>query len=82
MDLKKRWLYMGSLVSFELRNGSAHPYRPYCERDHSAIEMQIIAPVEQAQPEDIVHVIAFFASDDSRFMTGVYAPVNAGLTMD
>jgi 3-oxoacyl-[acyl-carrier protein] reductase len=35
-----------------------------------------------AQPEDIAHVIAFFASDDSGFMTGVYAPVNGGLTMD
>jgi 3-oxoacyl-[acyl-carrier protein] reductase len=35
-----------------------------------------------AQPEDIARVIAFFASDDSGFMTGVYAPVNGGLTME
>ena len=35
-----------------------------------------------AQPEDIAHVIAFFASDDSGFMTRTYAPVNGGLTMD
>ena len=35
-----------------------------------------------AQPEDIARVIAFFASDDSGFMTGTYAPVNGGLTMD
>jgi 3-oxoacyl-[acyl-carrier protein] reductase len=35
-----------------------------------------------AQPEDIARVIAFFASDDSGFMTGAYAPVNGGLTMD
>lgn len=35
-----------------------------------------------AQPEDIASVIAFFASDDSGFMTGVYAPVNGGLTME
>ncbi|HKV00825.1 MAG TPA: SDR family oxidoreductase, partial [Ktedonobacteraceae bacterium] len=35
-----------------------------------------------AQPEDIAHVIAFFASDDSGFMTGTYVPVNGGLTMD
>ena len=35
-----------------------------------------------AQPEDIARVIAFFASDDSGFMTGVYTPVNGGLTME
>jgi 3-oxoacyl-[acyl-carrier protein] reductase len=35
-----------------------------------------------AQPEDIARVIAFFASDDSKFMTGVSAPVNGGLTME
>lgn len=35
-----------------------------------------------AQPEDIAHVIAFFASDDSGFMTGTYAPVNGGMAMD
>lgn len=35
-----------------------------------------------AQPEDIARVIAFFASDDSGFMTGTYAPVNGGLAMD
>jgi 3-oxoacyl-[acyl-carrier protein] reductase len=35
-----------------------------------------------AQPEDIARVIAFFASDDSGFMTGIYAPVNGGLTME
>jgi 3-oxoacyl-[acyl-carrier protein] reductase len=35
-----------------------------------------------AQPEDIARVIAFFASDDSGFMAGVYAPVNGGLTME
>lgn len=32
-----------------------------------------------AQPEDVARVIAFFASDDSGFMTGVYAPVTGGL---
>jgi 3-oxoacyl-[acyl-carrier protein] reductase len=35
-----------------------------------------------AQPEDIARVIAFFASDDSGFMTGTYAPVNGGLVID
>lgn len=31
------------------------------------------------QPEDVARVIAFFASDDSGCMTGVYAPVTGGL---
>jgi len=34
------------------------------------------------QVQDIARVIAFFASDDSGFMTGMYAPVNGGLAMD
>ena len=35
-----------------------------------------------AQPEDIARVIAFFASDESNFMTGIYAPVNGGMVME
>ncbi|HLZ64060.1 MAG TPA: SDR family oxidoreductase [Ktedonosporobacter sp.] len=35
-----------------------------------------------ARPEDIAGVIAFFASDDSGFMTGTYAPVNGGQAME
>ncbi len=35
-----------------------------------------------AQPEDIARVIAFFADDDSGFMTGTYAPVNGGQYME
>lgn len=34
------------------------------------------------QPEDIAGAIAFFASDDSRFTTGVYVPVNGGSAME
>ena len=45
--------------------------------------MEAMTPLGRiAQPEDIARVIAFFASDDSGFMTGVYAPVNGGLTME
>jgi NAD(P)-dependent dehydrogenase (short-subunit alcohol dehydrogenase family) len=34
-----------------------------------------------ASPADIAGAIAFFASDDSSFMTGIYAPVDGGRTM-
>ncbi len=37
-------------------------------------------PLRRAtEPEDVARVIAFFASDDSSQMTGVYAPVTGGL---
>jgi 3-oxoacyl-[acyl-carrier protein] reductase len=35
-----------------------------------------------AKPEDVARVIAFYADDDSGFMTGTSAPVNGGLAMD
>jgi 3-oxoacyl-[acyl-carrier protein] reductase len=35
-----------------------------------------------AEPEDIARSIAFFAGDDSGFMTGIVAPVNGGMMMD
>ncbi|HEY3366243.1 MAG TPA: SDR family oxidoreductase [Symbiobacteriaceae bacterium] len=34
------------------------------------------------QPDDVAGAIAFFASDDSKFLTGTYAPVNGGSAMD
>jgi 3-oxoacyl-[acyl-carrier protein] reductase len=34
------------------------------------------------QPDDVARVIAFLASDDSRFLTGTYTPVDGGFTMD
>jgi 3-oxoacyl-[acyl-carrier protein] reductase len=35
-----------------------------------------------AQPEEIAGVVAFFADDDSGFMTGTCAPVNGGMAME
>lgn len=35
-----------------------------------------------ATPDDVARVIAFYAGDDSRFLTGSTAPVNGGLAMD
>jgi 3-oxoacyl-[acyl-carrier protein] reductase len=33
------------------------------------------------KPDDVASVVAFFASDDSRYMTGTYAPVDGGLVI-
>jgi 3-oxoacyl-[acyl-carrier protein] reductase len=33
------------------------------------------------RPEDVANVIAFFASDESEYMTGTYAPVDGGLVI-
>jgi len=34
------------------------------------------------QPDDVARVIAFLASDDSRFVTGTYTPVDGGFSME
>jgi 3-oxoacyl-[acyl-carrier protein] reductase len=34
-----------------------------------------------ATPDDVARVVAFYASDDSGFITGATAPVNGGLDM-
>jgi len=44
--------------------------------------MASLTPLKRiAEPEDIASAVAFFASDDSKFMTGTYAPVNGGMEM-
>lgn len=44
--------------------------------------MESVTPLGRiAKPNDVAKVIAFFASDDSEFMTGDYIPVNGGLSM-
>jgi 3-oxoacyl-[acyl-carrier protein] reductase len=35
-----------------------------------------------ATPDDVARVVAFYAGDDSGFITGVSAAVNGGLAMD
>jgi 3-oxoacyl-[acyl-carrier protein] reductase len=50
------------------------------EHKQRAIAMTPLGRI--AQPEDIARVVAFFASDASGFMTGTYASVNGGMTMD
>jgi NAD(P)-dependent dehydrogenase (short-subunit alcohol dehydrogenase family) len=34
-----------------------------------------------AQPEEVASVVAFLASDDSSFITGVTLPIDGGLTI-
>ena len=34
-----------------------------------------------AQPEDVAKAVAFFASDDSAYITGSYMPVSGGSEM-
>jgi 3-oxoacyl-[acyl-carrier protein] reductase len=35
-----------------------------------------------ARPDDVARAVAFYAGDDSGFITGTTAPVNGGLVMD
>jgi 3-oxoacyl-[acyl-carrier protein] reductase len=35
-----------------------------------------------ASPDDVARAVAFYAGDDSAFITGTTAPVNGGLAMD
>ena len=45
--------------------------------------MAAMTPLRRiAQPEDIARAIAFFAGDDSRFVTGITTQVNGGVLMD
>lgn len=42
-----------------------------------------LAPLGRiATPDDVAHVVAFYAGDDSAFVTGVSAAVNGGAAMD
>jgi 3-oxoacyl-[acyl-carrier protein] reductase len=34
------------------------------------------------KPEDVANAIPFFASDDSEYMIGTYAPVDRGLVIE
>lgn len=44
------------------------------------IPLAAAQPVPYARPEDIAAAIAFLASDDARFITGVNLPVDGGLS--
>ena len=49
------------------------------------VKQQIAAltPLQRlCQPDDVAGVVAFLASDDSKFMTGGYLPVSGGMTME
>jgi meso-butanediol dehydrogenase/(S,S)-butanediol dehydrogenase/diacetyl reductase len=63
-----------SLTLTEMTNGAAKNKR-LMERFHERMPLGRIA-----MPEDIAAVIAFLASDDARFITGVILPVDGGVT--
>jgi NAD(P)-dependent dehydrogenase (short-subunit alcohol dehydrogenase family) len=44
---------------------------PICQSFH-------VLPVPWVQPEDISNAVLFFASDESRYITGVALPIDAG----
>lgn len=49
------------------------------------IKQQIaeLTPLQRlCQPDDVAGVVAFLASEDSKFMTGGYLPISGGLTME
>jgi len=41
-------------------------------------QMMHTPPVPWVEPEDISNAVLFFASDESRYVTGVQLPVDAG----
>ena len=47
-------------------------------RRHAALTV----PGRMASPDDLARAVAFYAGDDSGFITGIAAPVNGGLAMD
>ena len=51
--------------------------------DNEKAQLAAMTPLQRiAEPDDIAGVVAFLASDDSRFLTGAYIPVSGGLEMD
>jgi SDR family mycofactocin-dependent oxidoreductase len=50
------------------------------ENPELAESMQNLLPVSMVDPEDIANAVAFLASDDAQYITGVTLPVDAGFS--
>lgn len=51
-------------------------------REHTQRQAAQTALGRIATPDDVAQAVAFYAGDESAFITGTTAPVNGGLTMD
>jgi 3-oxoacyl-[acyl-carrier protein] reductase len=52
------------------------------DRDQKQRQAEQTALGRLASPDDVARAVAFYAGDDSEFITGTTAPVNGGLAMD
>jgi NAD(P)-dependent dehydrogenase (short-subunit alcohol dehydrogenase family) len=55
-----------------------HPTREDAELPESAHRAAVAIPVPWVDPIDISNAVLFLASDESRYLTGVAVPVDAG----
>ena len=55
----------------ELENPGPDDIAPICQMFHTL-------PIPWVEPEDISNAVLFLASDESRYITGVTLPIDAG----
>ena len=55
-----------------------HPTKADAEKHESAYVRMNAIPVPWVEPADVTNLVAFLASDEARYMTGVACPVDAG----
>ena len=55
----------------DLENPGPEDMAPICQTFH-------FLPIPWIEPEDVSNAVLFFASDESRYVTGVPLPVDAG----
>lgn len=58
----------------DLTNPGPADLEPICRNFH-------VLPIPWVQPEDISHAVLFLASDESRYITGITLPIDAGSTL-
>ena len=51
-------------------------------QEHKRRQAALTVLGRMASPDDVARAVAFYAGDDSGFITGITAPVNGGLAMD
>ena len=66
-----------------MNEGTYRLFRPDLENPTQAdaaviLQMMHSLPVPWVEPEDVASAVAFLASDDARYITGVPLPVDAG----